>query len=301
MSNSVAPIGAALSGANGRRYDARVTRFAACFLLIFGQLAFGGLAALAVPPFAKVARGFYKSSASVYLAAALVSMLGFALLATRSERADTIAPEVLWAAAALWGVFSSLLALYLYSLWGDNARLRARSFAAAFVLGAVATAGNWVLLMPAGLGLAGAVLFSIAALGGAAALGLSSGAMLFGHWYLIDPTMPVDYLRSYIRLLGYVLGAYVGALVAIPGLLGVGGGAVGYEAASTLVADHAALGAVRLGLGPVAALVLTWMCWQTLKIPQTMAATGLLYITVLAVLVGEMLGRYALFRTGVPL
>jgi len=34
-------------------------------------------------------------------------------------------------------------------------------------------------------------------------LGLVSGAMLFGHWYsLIDLDMPVDYLRTFVRLSG---------------------------------------------------------------------------------------------------
>ena len=50
----------------------------------------------------------------------------------------------------------------------------------------------------------------------------------------------------------------------------------------------------------VATLVLTWMTWQTLKVPQTMAATGLLYIAVMSSLVGEMLGRFILFRPAVP-
>jgi hypothetical protein len=54
-------------------------------------------------------------------------------------------------------------------------------------------------------------------------------------------------------------------------------------------------------LGPVASIVLAWMCWQTLKIPQTMAATGLLYIALMSVVVGEMLGRFILFRTALPL
>ena len=58
---------------------------------------------------------------------------------------------------------------------------------------------------------------------------------------------------------------------------------------------------LRFVLGPVATIVLVWMCWQTLKIPQTMAATGLLYIAVMSVLVGEMLGRFILFRTAIPL
>jgi hypothetical protein len=32
-----------------------------------------------------------------------------------------------------------------------------------------------------------------------------------------------------------------------------------------------------------------------------MAATGLFYIAILAVMVGEFMGRYILFRTGFPL
>jgi hypothetical protein len=32
-----------------------------------------------------------------------------------------------------------------------------------------------------------------------------------------------------------------------------------------------------------------------------MAATGLLYIAIMSVIVGEMLGRFILFRTAVPL
>ena len=68
-----------------------------------------------------------------------------------------------------------------------------------------------------------------------------------------------------------------------------------------LFASHLGLLAVRLILGPIATIVLVWMCWQTLKIPQTMAATGLLYIAVMSVLVGEMLGRFILFRTAIPL
>ena len=43
------------------------------------------------------------------------------------------------------------------------------------------------------------------------------------------------------------------------------------------------------------------MIRRVLAIPQTMAATGLFYVATLAVLVGEFLGRYFTFRTGLPL
>ena len=58
-----------------------MTRFAACFILVFGELAWGGIFALAIPPFFNVERGFYKSSAAVYLAASITTAIGLGLLA----------------------------------------------------------------------------------------------------------------------------------------------------------------------------------------------------------------------------
>ena len=53
-----------------------MTLFARCFLLVFCQLGVGGLLSLAVPPFHELERGFYKSSAGVFLSAALVGGAG---------------------------------------------------------------------------------------------------------------------------------------------------------------------------------------------------------------------------------
>src|SRR5207249_3842793 len=61
-----------------------VADFSACFLLVFGQLAVGGLAALAIPPFSVLERGFYKSSASVFLGCALLFVAGNAALVARA-------------------------------------------------------------------------------------------------------------------------------------------------------------------------------------------------------------------------
>ena len=68
-----------------------------------------------------------------------------------------------------------------------------------------------------------------------------------------------------------------------------------------LVDDHTGLLALRLSLSPLAAAAIAWMIWKTLEIPQTMAATGLFYVAILAVLVGELMGRFILFRTALPL
>lgn len=278
-----------------------MTRFAACFILVFGELAWGGLFALAIPPFFKVERGFYKSSASVYLAASITTAVGIGLLALRGAGSTGPGAASLWTASALWTLSSAALAVYLYTLWTEHGLLRARAYALSLGLGLVALIANAMLLMPSGFGAAAGVAYGLTAITSALVLGLVSCAMLFGHWYLIDLEMPVDYLRTFIRLLAIVLVADLIALGLAIGLSAILGSAVARVAVSELFSAHLGLLAVRLLLGPIATIVLVWMCWQTLKIPQTMAATGLLYIAVMSVLVGEMLGRFILFRTAIPL
>ncbi|HZC46304.1 MAG TPA: hypothetical protein VE243_07500 [Candidatus Acidoferrum sp.] len=277
-----------------------MTRFAACFILVFGELAWGGLFALAIPPFFNVERGFYKSSSSVYLAASITTAIGLGLLALRGG-ASAPGARSLWIAATLWSLSSIAVAVYLYTLWTENGLLRARAYALGLGLGLVALIANVTILMPPGFGAVAAVAYSLTAITSALVLGLVSGAMLFGHWYLIDLEMPVDYLRTFVRLLGIVLVADLVALGLAIGLPAILGSAGASAAVHELFASHLGLLAVRLILGPIATIVLVWMCWQTLKIPQTMAATGLLYIAVMSVLVGEMLGRFILFRTAIPL
>jgi hypothetical protein len=45
---------------------------------------------------------------------------------------------------------------------------------------------------------------------------------------------------------------------------------------------------------------LAYMIWRTLQIPHTMAATGLFYIALLGVFVGEILGRQILTLSSLP-
>ncbi len=277
-----------------------MTRFGVCFLMVFGELAFGGTLALAIPPFFKVERGFYKSSAAVYLSAGLTGAIGLALLADRGNRPGSPEAASLWILAGLWAVFCLVLGLYLFTLWTDDGRLRARAYSLALGTGLVAVLAGALMLKPAGFGVIASIGCGLTAVASSLVLGLASGAMLFGHWYLIDPNLPVDYLRSFVRLLGAALVADLVVLGVVMGALWMLGGPTAIAVRDLARLDGGIL-AFRLLIGPIASLVLAWMCWQTLKIPQTMAATGLLYITVMSVLVGELLGRFILFRTGLPL
>lgn len=269
--------------------------------MVFAELAFGGMAAIAVPPFFKVERGFYKSSAAVYLGAGLVAAVGFALLAMR--RPEPQAPEAiaLWTDSGVWILFCAAVCAYMFTLWTDLGLLRARSYLASLASGLVGVVTTALTLKPATFGPLAVAGYALSAIFSSAVLGLASGGMLFGHWYLIDPNLPVDYLRTIVRLLRIALVAELIVLFAVLAIMGLLGGHASTRAVATLLGSDSVLLGMRLILGPVASIVLAWMTWQTLKIPQTMAATGLLYIAVMSVLVGELMGRFILFRTALPL
>ena len=103
-------------------------------------------------------------------------------------------------------------------------------------------------------------------------------------------------LRYFVAML--VLHVAVLALTLVVMALAPGAGTA---AVAKLWHEHRSLLAARFLLGPLAALGLGYLIHRTLRIPQTMAATGLFYIAILAVMVGELLGRLILFRTSLPL
>jgi hypothetical protein len=273
-----------------------VSEFSSCFLLVFGQLAVGGIAGLAVPPFHVLERGFYKSSAGVFLGCALLFLCGKVALLFRTGPPATGAVVEM----VLWIAFALATAVYLASLWGDDGRRRARAYPIALAAGVAAVSASASLHRLGPLLSAATILYPLAFLTGALALGAVATGMLLGHWYLIDLGLSIVPLQRMFRYFVAVVLLHLGVLALTVTVLGLGSGPGGAAVAS-LWHDHGALLATRLLLGPLAALGLGWMIHRTLQIPQTMAATGLFYIAILAVMVGELLGRLILFRTSLPL
>jgi len=108
-------------------------------------------------------------------------------------------------------------------------------------------------------------------------LGATLAAMLLGHWYLNTPTMKMAPLRRLLVLAG----AFLTLRMSVCGTgLWLAGG-------EFVTAQGAFLG-LRWGFGLLATAGLLAMTWQTLKIPNTQSATGILYVAVIATLVGEM-------------
>lgn len=122
-------------------------------------------------------------------------------------------------------------------------------------------------------------LFSAATISSGLLLGLTMAAMLLGHWYLNTPTMELVPLR---RLLVAMAAAV--ALQTLLSLMGLWGEVAASE---QLTLQWMLFVALRWTFGLIGVAVMTWMAWQTLKIPNTQSATGILYVAVIGTFVGE--------------
>ncbi len=127
-------------------------------------------------------------------------------------------------------------------------------------------------------------------------LGATLTAMLLGHHYLTAPAMTIDPLKRVVVLMAGGLTAR--ALLAVVALLSSQTGALGPQLASADPAGALFL-SVRWGMGIVAAGVATFMTWKTAEIRSTQSATGILYITMIFVLFGELSSLVLAGRAGV--
>lgn len=116
-----------------------------------------------------------------------------------------------------------------------------------------------------------------------AILGSVNLAMLLGHWYLVVRGMAIDPLKrlSKATLASTILRiVVVAAALCVPGVffqVGIRQGIFFW---------------MRVGWGLLGPLMLYPMVWGTVKIRSTMAATGILYVDVVAVIIGEVLGGW---------
>ncbi len=120
-------------------------------------------------------------------------------------------------------------------------------------------------------------------------LGSVNLAMILGHWYLVVRGMAIDPLK---RLTIATLVAAI-AKVAIVLI------AIAFIWPPPVLKDIFFW--MRAGWGLLGPLALYPMVWGTVKIRSTMAATGILYVDVVAVIIGEVLGGWLSALSHIPL
>lgn len=138
-----------------------------------------------------------------------------------------------------------------------------------------------------------ALLVQLAVLG--AATGGVFAAMILGHWYLVTPKLPEAPLILLSRTLMVVIAVQVG-LFAV--WIATGAGPAGVAPFSALVGPWALFVWLRLIIGLIFPLIVSWAAVQTARSRSMESATGLLYINVGTIAAGTILAAGLYFGAG---
>ncbi|MCK9485904.1 MAG: hypothetical protein M0R73_04270 [Dehalococcoidia bacterium] len=139
------------------------------------------------------------------------------------------------------------------------------------------------------------VLMVLSVLASTAVLGGSLMAMTWGHWYLTSGRLPKEPMEEMSLVVLIALLAQ-GALVLAGTVAPPSEVPLTDDLGVDLVANPAFW--LRVGVGLLFPIAVTWLAFKAAQIRGMMSATGLLYIGLGAVLAGEVLARGLLFTTG---
>ena len=213
--------------------------------------------------------------------------------------AVTVGPEIALGMIALV-VATGLMVFYWATVGRILTRIRPAILGLAVIFGLIA-----ILFQGFDVGLAQSwpkmVLIAASFLSSAVLLGGACTAMILGHWYLILPSMEVAHLQSIVKLhiasmviRVVVVGAAVFFAIATwqPGL--------GPSFRHYITSVDGIFFWQRVLFGLAGPALLSYLTWETAKIRSTQSATGILYVDFFTVVVGEVLAKYILLATRVP-
>jgi hypothetical protein len=255
-------------------------------------LAVGASGAAVIGRFATAAtRGYLAFTA---IAAALVGVLA-ALSDSALPLAGTGSPVpldpawtdarhvALWAQVVLSATFGVALATGRRAPWLGTATLAAG--AAALLAAALSWGGDAL----------GSALLFVQLVVLAAAIGGVLAAMVLGHWYLVTPKLPEAPLVLFARGLAIVVAIQ---LVLFAVWTSTGAGPAGSPGFGALAGSWALFVWLRLIVGLVMPLVITWAALLTARTRSMESATGLLYIDVGLIAAGTILASGLYFGAG---
>ncbi|TWU25660.1 hypothetical protein [Bythopirellula polymerisocia] len=260
------------------------------------RLSFGLAAGMAITSSKQVTSGYFRNHMYVTLGlSTLAAMVSY-----------SVAPEVFWYAsfAALLSYVGSVCWLYEMSVAGKAFLLIVISVSLIGLNGQLndqveSNTGHWSNYFPvvendqvltseqanvlqvqaSWMGLTSGLLTEISIVSSGLLLGMTMAAMLLGHWYLNTPTMELAPLRRLILAMGAAVVFQM--IVSALGLWGE------LEYAQEITTQWWLFLLLRWSFGLVGVAALAWMAWETLKIPNTQSATGILYVAVIGTFVGE--------------
>jgi hypothetical protein len=256
------------------------------FFLVFSQLTVGGLAFMRLVPAAEIGPGFFRTCASIYLLIWVCVLAGL----------EWARP---WELVG-FALFTLLFVVYYASLWFEKLANRAPLLELSSIVGFCAVVASALSTSTGGPPLDEAFVRVPNFLFSSIALGAAMTGMLLGHWYLVTPELSLLPIK---RLTGALAAALVaqGALLALavsPGLGMVPHSLLPKVQHLLMAYPYFLLGRALVGLAGTFGLAVLTM-WL-LREGSTQAATGFLYTAVLTVVVGELIARFLLQLTRVP-
>ncbi|MFO1463563.1 MAG: hypothetical protein U1F66_07270 [bacterium] len=133
-------------------------------------------------------------------------------------------------------------------------------------------------------------------------LGVFVLAMIFGHWYLVK-SMPKRLLARMAELLIVILIARLLVVLATFWIYSsqVPSGAAVLDQLMDMWKGHGIFFWQRMLAGLGIPAVLSYMIWKTAKLGANQSATGLLYVGVVFVIIGEMISKYIFLLSSIPI
>ena len=221
------------------------------------------------------------------------------LLAALALRPEAVRPGTDAQGAALALLVAATAAVLVY--WATIGRVLAR-LRPFWAWTAVLSGGG--ALVAQGVAAAGgggppAVLTAASFVTSAALLGGTSTAMILGHWYLVLPSMDVSLLQAVVR---FHIGSTGLRIVVVAAAVWWATAAAELPVAFDryVLSIDGVFFWQRVLFGLLGPVVLAWLTWETAKIRSTQSATGILYVDFFTVIVGEVLAKYLLVATSVP-
>ncbi len=268
------------------------------FYLVFSQLAVGGFALLFLVPKGLVGANFYRLMGSIYVFVSVLSRC--AELTLHRQPVTFLHFFGFWENPESVLVISFVLILLIYTLsWWFKIPLFTRIL---FFMGVICGAA-WIILSAQRyyqiIQLPGEMLllpfqFLIASV----LLGVVHSGMWFGHWYLVTPDLPVNFLKRFNTVLFWTL---LGMIV----LLCLN---IFFRQRSTDVVAfnlfYQIIFGMRVLIGIAGTLLLYFITWDCLRpksvardvLGATRAATGFLFIAIITVFLGEFCSRFLLLE-----
>ena len=272
------------------------------FFFLFSQLGVGMMLTLLFISPRSIGNSFFKF-ASLTAAILLGVTLGFNFLFPSPVRAGQLPVIFLVISAALTVIYNRVVdidkfraayallvgatATGLFSVVADALAFNRLMLIRGPVFTVVEDWKNWLLL--------------VNNLAATALLGSVMLTMVFGHWYLVIPQLSIDPLKRLTKVLIAAIAIRIVTIVASFAAFELKQAIPLAAVFRELFVQQGIFFWPRVIFGVLVPIVLAAMIWSTVKIRHTQAATGLLYLAVVALLFGEFFSKFLLFAVSIPL